>query len=122
MTAIQEGEFSITGQSERSSGAMVKTEKVPTDFTMVAAGNMDAIENMHPALRDRIKGYGYEVYMNDKVDDTPQMRKKYAQFIAQEVRKDEHISHFSRGGMKENIRQAQRRAGEKGKLTLKLRD
>ena len=56
MTAIQEGEFSITGQSERSSGAMVQTEPVPTDFIMVAAGNLDAMENMHPALRSRIKG------------------------------------------------------------------
>ena len=43
MTAIQEGEFSITGQSERSSGAMVQTEPVPTDFIMVAAGNLDAM-------------------------------------------------------------------------------
>ena len=58
MTAIQEGEFAITGQSERSSGAMVQTEPVPTDFIMVAAGNLDAMENMHPALRSRIKGYG----------------------------------------------------------------
>ncbi|MGA9402124.1 ATP-binding protein, partial [Haladaptatus sp.] len=49
MTAIQEGEFPITGQSERSSGAMVHTEPVPTDFVMVAAGNLDAMENMHPA-------------------------------------------------------------------------
>ena len=53
MTAIQEGEFSITGQSERSSGAMVQTEPVPTDFVMIAAGNLDAMENMHPALRSR---------------------------------------------------------------------
>ncbi|MFW5918229.1 MAG: ATP-binding protein, partial [Haloferacaceae archaeon] len=60
MTAIQEGEFAITGQSERSSGAMVQTEPVPTDFIMVAAGNLDAMENMHPALRNRIRGYGYE--------------------------------------------------------------
>ena len=82
MTAIQEGEFSITGQSERSSGAMVHTEPVPTDFVMVAAGNLDAMENMHPALRSRIKGYGYEVYMDDTIDDTPEMRRKYARFVA----------------------------------------
>jgi len=71
MTAIQEGEFSITGQSERSSGAMVQTEPVSCDFIMVAAGNLDAMENMHPALRNRIKGYGYEVYMDDTIEDTP---------------------------------------------------
>ncbi len=98
MTAIQEGEFSITGQSERSSGAMVHTEPVPTDFVMVAAGNLDAMENMHPALRSRIKGYGYEVYMDDTIDDTPEMRRKYARFVAQEVEKDGRLPHFTDDG------------------------
>ena len=37
LTALQEGEFPITGQSERSSGAMVGTEPVPCRFVMVAA-------------------------------------------------------------------------------------
>jgi Lon-like ATP-dependent protease len=44
LTAIQEGEFSISGQSERSAGAMTKTEPVPCDFILVAAGNLDAIK------------------------------------------------------------------------------
>ncbi len=122
MTAIQEGEFSITGQSERSSGAMVQTEPVPCDFVMVAAGNMDAMENMHPALRSRIKGYGYEVYMDDTIDDTPDMRRKYARFVAQEVEKDGRLPHFSREAAEEVILEAKRRAGRKGQLTLKLRD
>ncbi|WP_049971248.1 ATP-dependent protease LonB [Haladaptatus cibarius] len=122
MTAIQEGEFSITGQSERSSGAMVQTEPVPTDFVMVAAGNLDAMENMHPALRSRIKGYGYEVYMDDTIDDTPEMRRKYARFIAQEVEKDGRLPHFDEQAVEEVILEAQRRAGRKDHLTLKLRD
>ncbi|WP_423746740.1 ATP-dependent protease LonB (plasmid) [Haladaptatus sp. SPP-AMP-3] len=122
MTAIQEGEFSITGQSERSSGAMVHTEPVPTDFVMVAAGNLDAMENMHPALRSRIKGYGYEVYMNDTVDDTPEMRRKYARFVAQEVEKDGSLPHFTRDAIGEVVHDAQRRAMRKDHLTLKLRD
>ncbi|MFC5970658.1 ATP-dependent protease LonB [Halomarina salina] len=122
MTAIQEGEFSITGQSERSSGAMVQTEPVPTDFVMVAAGNMDAMENMHPALRSRIKGYGYEVYMDDTIEDTPEMRRKYARFIAQEVEKDGRLPHFDREAVEELILEAQRRAGRKGHLTLEMRN
>jgi len=122
MTAIQEGEFSITGQSERSSGAMVQTEPVPCDFIMVAAGNMDAMENMHPALRSRIKGYGYEVYMDDTIDDTPEMRRKYARFIAQEVEKDGNLPHFHPEAVRELILEAKRRAGRKDHLTLKLRD
>jgi Lon-like ATP-dependent protease len=121
MTAIQEGEFSITGQSERSSGAMVQTEAVPCDFVMVAAGNLDAMENMHPALRSRIKGYGYEVYMDDTIEDTPEMRRKYARFIAQEVEKDGRLPAFDEGAMQEVILEAQRRAGRKEHLTLELR-
>ncbi|UPM42408.1 ATP-dependent protease LonB [Halocatena salina] len=121
MTAIQEGEFSITGQSDRSSGAMVQTEPVPTNFIMVAAGNLDAMENMHPALRNRIKGYGYEVYMDDTIEDTPEMRRKYTRFIAQEVQKDGRLPHFTRDAAKEVILEAQRRAGRKGHLTLELR-
>ncbi len=122
MTAIQEGKFSITGQSERSSGAMVQTEPVPTDFVMVAAGNLDAMENMHPALRSRIKGYGYEVYMDDTIEDTPEMRRKYARFVAQEVTKDGRLPHFNKDALEEVILEAQRRSGRKGHLTLELRN
>ncbi|ELZ20315.1 ATP-dependent protease Lon [Halosimplex carlsbadense 2-9-1] len=122
MTAIQEGEFSITGQSERSSGAMVQTEPVPTDFIMVAAGNLDAMENMHPALRSRIKGYGYEVYMDDTIGDDAEMRRKYARFVAQEVEKDGRLPHFDEEAVEEVILEARRRSGRKGHLSLKLRD
>ena len=63
LTAIQEKKFQITGQSERSFGAMVKTEPAPCDFILVSAGNLDALNGMHPALRSRIRGYGYESYL-----------------------------------------------------------
>ena len=122
MTAIQEGEFSITGQSERSSGAMVQTEPVPTDFIMIAAGNLDAMENMHPALRSRIKGYGYEVYMDDTIDDTTEMRRKYARFVAQEVENDGRLPAFTRDALEEFMLEAQRRSGRKDHLTLEMRD
>ena len=122
LTALQEREFAITGQSERSSGAMVKTDPVPCDFIMVAAGNLDAIKGMHPALRSRIKGYGYEVYMSDTIPDTPENRQKLVRFVAQEVVRDAKIPHFDRSAIEEIIREARRRAGRKGHLTLKLRD
>jgi len=122
MTAIQEGEFGITGQSERSSGAMVQTEPVPCDFIMVAAGNMDAMENMHPALRSRIKGYGYEVYMDDTIDDTPEMRRKFARFVAQEIERDGQLPDFTPDAVREVILEAKRRAGRKDHITLELRD
>ena len=61
LTAMQDRAFPISGRSERSSGALTKTEPVPCDFILIAAGNLDAIQGMHPALRSRIRGYGYEV-------------------------------------------------------------
>lgn len=122
LTALQEGEFPITGQSERSSGAMVRTEPVPCRFIMIAAGNLDAIQGMHPALRSRIRGYGYEVYMKETMEDTPENRKKFIRFIAQEVKNDGKIPHFDRSAIEELIREARRRSNRKGHLTLKLRD
>lgn len=122
LTAIQEKKFQITGQSERSFGAMVKTEPVPCDFILVSAGNLDALQGMHPALRSRIRGYGYEVYLNSTMDDTDENRKKLIRFVAQEVVKDGRIPHFDKWAVAEVIREAQRRAGKKGKLSLRLRE
>jgi len=122
LTALQEGKFSITGQSERSSGAMVKSEPVPCDFVLVCAGNLDAIQGMHPALRSRIRGYGYEVYMKSTMDDTEENRQKLIRFVAQEVARDKKIPHFDRYAVGEVLKEAQRRAGRRGQLTLRLRE
>ncbi|WP_298275127.1 ATP-dependent protease LonB [Ferroplasma sp.] len=122
LTAMQEKRFAISGQSERSAGAMVQTEPVPCDFVLVAAGNLDAIRNMHPALRSRIRGYGYEVYMNDTMEDSDDNRKKVVQFIAQEIAKDKKIPPFDSGAITEILKEAQKRAGRKGRLTLRLRE
>jgi Lon-like ATP-dependent protease len=122
LTALQEGEFAITGQSERSAGAMVRTEPAPCKFILVAAGNIETLRHMHPALRSRIRGYGYEVYMNETMPDTEENKYKIAQFIAQEVDKDGSIPHFTRDAVKQILQAARRRADRKGHLTLKLRD
>ena len=122
LTALQEGEYPITGQSERSSGALVRTEPVPCNFIMILAGNLDAVQGMHPALRSRIKGYGYEVYMRDTMDDTLDNRNKLIRFVAQEIVRDGKIPHFTRDAVSEIMREAKRRSGRKGHLTLMLRD
>ena len=122
LTALQERKFSIVGQSERSAGAMVKTEPVPADFVLVAAGNIDSVQTMHPALRSRIRGYGYELYVKTTMPDVPENRMKLIRFIAQEVQKDRKIPHFDLGAMIEVVREAQRRSGRSGQLTLRLRE
>ncbi|MBI5226442.1 ATP-dependent protease LonB [Candidatus Micrarchaeota archaeon] len=122
LTAMQERKYAITGQSEMSSGALVRTEAVPCDFVLVAAGNYEDIQKMHPALRSRIRGYGYEVYMEDTMTDTAANREKIVQFIAQEVTKDGKIPHFDAGAVEEIIQEARKRAGRKNRLSLKLRE
>tara|TARA_Y100000310_G_scaffold345214_1_gene462763 strand:+ start:4003 stop:5868 length:1866 start_codon:yes stop_codon:yes gene_type:complete len=122
LSAMQEKRFSITGQSERSAGAMVRTEPVPCDFILVAAGNTETIKNMHPALRSRIRGYGYEVHMKDTFPDTQENRNKITVFVAQEIVKDKNIPHFSKEAVDEIIEEAKRRADRKGHLTLRLRE
>ncbi|MDE1870757.1 MAG: ATP-dependent protease LonB [Candidatus Micrarchaeota archaeon] len=122
LTALQEKKYSITGQSEMSSGALVKTEPVPSDFILVAAGNVQDLQRMHPALRSRIRGYGYEVFMESTMDDTAANRALLVQFIAQEIKKDKKIPQFEQSAIDEIIEEAKRRAGRKNRLTLILRD
>ncbi|MFH1780198.1 MAG: ATP-dependent protease LonB [Candidatus Micrarchaeota archaeon] len=122
LTAMQEKKYAITGQSELSSGAMVRTKPAPCDFVLVAAANYGDMREMHPALRSRIRGYGYEVYMDETIEDTPENQEKLAQFVAQEIKKDGKIPHFNRLAVIEIINEARKRAGRKNKLTLKLRE
>lgn len=122
LTAMQEGMYSITGQSETSSGAMVRSQAVPCDFVLVASGNIQVLEGMHIALRSRIRGYGYEVFMRDSMPDTEENRQSLVQFVAQEVENDGRIPHFNKEAVNEIIREAQRRSGKKESLTLRLRD
>lgn len=122
LTALQEGKFSITGQSERSAGAMVRTEPVPCSFILVAAGNMETVKQMHPALRSRIRGYGYEVYMKETMPDTKENRWKIAVFVAQEVNKDKKIPHFSKEAVEYIVEEAKRKANRKGHLSLIFRE
>src|SRR5688572_29889357 len=129
LTAMQDKRYAITGHSETSSGAMVRTQSVPCDFVLVAAGNLDVIAptdnkhtGLHPALRSRIRGYGYEVYVKSVMDDTDANRRKLVRFVAQEVRRDGKVPRFVAAAVAEVSREAQRRSGHTGKLTLRLRE
>lgn len=122
LTSLQEGKYAITGQSERSSGAMVRTEPAPCNFVLVAAGNLETLPHMHPALRSRIRGYGYEIYMKDTMQDTDDNRFKIARFVAQEVTKDKRIPHFAKAAVEQIIEEARKMANRKKSLTLRLRD
>ena len=122
LSAMQEKQYTITGQSENSSGAMVRSQAVPCDFVLVASGNLQVLEGMHIAMRSRIRGYGYEVFMKDYMEDTTENREKLVQFVAQEVKNDGRIPHFAPDALDEIIMEAKRRSGKQNSLTLRLRD
>ncbi len=122
LTAMQEKKYPITGQSEMSSGALVKTQPVPTDFVLVAAGNLPDMKAIHPALRSRIRGAGYEIYVEDSMEDTPENEEKLIQFVAQEIIRDGKIPHFSYYAVVEIIEEARRMAGRRNRFTLNLRE
>ena len=122
LSAMQEKKYAITGQSENSSGAMVRSQAVPCDFVLVASGNIQVLEGMHIAMRSRIRGYGYEVFMKDYMEDTTENREKLVQFVAQEVKNDGRIPHFAPDALDEIIMEAKRRSGKQNALTLRLRE
>jgi ATP-dependent Lon protease len=122
LTILQEKKYSITGQSEMSSGAMVRTTPAPCDFILVAAGNYQDLEKVHPAIRSRIRGTGYECQMNIDIPDTIDNRNKMTQFVAQEILKDQKIPHFTKEAVDEIIFEARKRATRKNHLSLKLRE
>ncbi|MFH1785740.1 MAG: ATP-dependent protease LonB [Candidatus Micrarchaeota archaeon] len=122
LTAMQEKKYPITGQSEMSSGALVKTQPVPTDFVLVASGNLPDMANIHPALRSRIRGAGYEVYVEDSMDDNKENEEALICFIAQEIKKDGKIPHFAIDAAMEIVEEARRMSGRRKKFTLNLRE
>jgi Lon-like ATP-dependent protease len=122
LTAMQERSFAITGRSPGSSGTMVQTEPVPCDFVLVLAGNVADLEKIHPALRSRIRGAGYEVYTRSVMEDIEEHRWLLTRLVAQEVRRDGKIPHFSAPGVRAVLEVARQRAGQPGMLSCRFRE
>lgn len=122
LTAIQEQKMPITGRSPGSSGTMVCSEPVPCKFLLVVAGNVEDVNHLHPALRSRLRGYGYEVLTNTLFQDCPENTQKMIQFIAQEVRQDGRIPHVRQDGITAILDEARRRSGTTGAYTARLRE
>jgi len=125
LTAMQDKVFPITGRNPQSAGASVKVEDVPCDFILVAACNIQDLENILSPLRSRIIGNGYEVLVDIAMPDTPHNRARYAQFVAQEVELDGHIPHVTIDAVEKIILEGKRRAkldNQNNALTLRLRE
>ena len=122
---MQEKVFPIVGRNPQSAGASVKLEDVPCDFILVAACNIQDLENILSPLRSRIIGNGYEVLVDIAMPDTPHNRARYAQFVAQEVNLDGNIPHATIEAVEHIIAEGRLRAkadNQINSLTLRLRE
>ncbi len=125
LTAMQDKKFPIAGRNPQSAGASVKVDNVPCDFILVAACNIQDLENILSPLRSRIIGNGYEVLVDVAMPDTPHNRAKYAQFVAQEIQMDGHIPPATIEAVGVIIDEGRRRAkadNQLNSLTLRLRE
>ncbi|MGD2066597.1 MAG: AAA family ATPase, partial [Candidatus Bathyarchaeota archaeon] len=125
LTVLEDGQLPITMRSRWSSAGgtaamAVSTEPVPCMCFLVGAGNFDSIGGVHPALMDRIYGYGKVVRMNNDMYNSLENRRKYVQFIAQEVSRF-RLLHFSREACQEIVDEGRRRSNKKDALTTKFR-
>ncbi|MDR0335021.1 MAG: AAA family ATPase [Methanomassiliicoccaceae archaeon] len=125
LTAMQDKKFPIAGRNPQSAGASVKVDNVPCDFILVAACNIQDLENILSPVRSRIIGGGYEVLIDTAMPDTPRNRAKYAQFVAQEIHMDGRIPHATIAAVEMIIDEGKTRAkadNQPAGLTLRLRE
>ena len=124
LTVLEDGQLPITLRSRWHGGGTsamaVSTEPVPAITFLVGAGNFDSIGQIHPALMDRIYGYGKVVRMNNDMPNTLENRRKYVQFIAQEVKRFNLIP-FRRDACMEIVEEGRRRSNKRDALTTRFR-
>jgi len=124
LTVLEDGQLPITLRGRwaggNSSAMAVATEPVPAITFLVGAGNFDSIGQIHPALMDRIYGYGKVVRMNNDMPNTVQNRRKYVQFIAQEIKRF-NLLPFDREACIEIVEEGRRRSNKRAALSTRFR-
>ncbi|MGY5881076.1 MAG: ATP-binding protein [Candidatus Thorarchaeota archaeon] len=126
LTAMQERFYSISGHNPLSSGASVRVDDVPCDFMLFASCNTENIGGILPALRSRIRGYGYEIMLASWIEKNQKNLDEFVRFIAQTIEEDGKVPHFTAKSVTEVLRVAEKMAlqfdGRRNALTLRLRE
>ncbi len=124
LTVLEDGQLPVTLRGKWHGGSTaamaVSTQPVPAITFLVAAGNFDSINQIHPALMDRIYGYGKVVRMNNDMPNNVENRRKYIQFIAQEAKRF-NLLPFSREACVEIVEEGRRRSNKRDALTTRFR-
>jgi predicted ATP-dependent protease len=126
LTAMQDHAYPISGHNPLSSGAAVRVDGVPCDFILFASCNPENITAILPALRSRIRGYGYEIMLMSWMKKTSENINNLVRFISQTVEEDGKIPHLTAEAVEEVIAVAERMAldydGQRDAMTLRLRE
>ena len=126
LTAMQDKLYPISGHNPLSSGAAVRVDNVPCDFILFASCNVENIRDILPALRSRIRGYGYEIMLSSWMEKNETNVNSLVRFIAQTVEEDGKVPHFSLSSVREVLGIAEKNAfqydGKKNAFTLRLRE
>jgi len=124
LTVLEDGQLPIALRGRWQGGATaamtVSTEPVPAITFLLGAGNFDSIAQIHPALMDRIYGYGKVVRMNNDMPNTVENRRKYVQFIAQEIKRFNLVP-FNRDAVIEIVEEGRRRSNKHEALSTRFR-
>src|SRR4030043_2028180 len=124
LTVLEDGQLPITLRGRLHGGdtaaMVVSTEPVPAITFLVGAGNFDSISQIHPALMDRIYGYGKVVRMKKDMPGTVENKRKYVQFVAQEVKRF-NLPPFSRAACVAIVEEGRRRSNKNDALTTRSR-
>ncbi|UCE09064.1 MAG: ATP-binding protein [Candidatus Thorarchaeota archaeon] len=126
LTAMQDRKYPILGHNPQSSGAAVRVDNVPCDFLLFASCNPEDLSLLHPALRSRIRGYGYEIVLTSWMSRNHHSEMDLIRFVAQTVHEDGRIPHFGVDALEEVMNVAESLAyrldGQRNAFTLRLRE
>jgi predicted ATP-dependent protease len=126
LTAMQDHVYPISGHNPLSSGAAVRVDNVPCDFILFASCNPENIGEILPALRSRIRGYGYEIMLMSWMKKNNESINDIVRFISQTIEEDGKIPHLTIKSIDEVMIVAEKMAyqydGQKNALTLRLRE
>jgi predicted ATP-dependent protease len=126
LTAMQDRVYSISGHNPLSSGAAVRVDDVPCDFILFASCNVENLVNILVPLRSRIRGYGYEVMLDNWIKKSPEVINDMVRFVSQTVEEDGRIPHLTVKALESVLDVAEEMAfqhdGVRDSFTLRLRE
>jgi predicted ATP-dependent protease len=122
LSVLQDREAYIQGGVNSGTMSSVQSlNKLPANFRLIMAGNLETVGKIHIALRSRIKGYGYEIVMNNSMAITEENTLSLLQFIKREIKSGNHLD-CTKGALIKLLYQSVLQSRIEGEFSLELRN